>query len=477
MITHLYRFRPVERLLGGELAHQQIYFAKPEKLNDPMEGFRDIYWRGDAIVWSNLLRHFVLCVERAFSLFMILGEEQPLTWDVIPVFNHGDTSFTPQQKEKQEEILDAFFAEDCVSHYVGALASRAQPVRRAELSAHLRFLHPLTILLVQECYRRHGLVKTEPVPPDMLDRLRDGIKEGTKAIDAIRILEEESGAQAEFKTDMFYTAQLGTLVELDLIHLYNGTINPKDKNRNLVFVTFCDEFVHKIETLVYPPWYTACFMEECRNSSVWGNYGHNHTAACLKFKVKDVNGRPCLPLYRIAGLGSGGPTKHHVDHEFHPVTYENQHLPVDFFGSLGRLPIPVLSQYWYGDRKGNFSRCGDAILKNQEAWRKVYWEAFQHAITRKLTDWHHEREHRLLLTGEMDFQRDEDRTVTYDFEYLDGIIFGLKTPSDTKLELFKIVEEKCRAHNRTDFKFYQAYYARATGTIEHAELSFLKFEF
>lgn len=44
-------------------------------------------------------------------------------------------------------------------------------------------------------------------------------------------------------------------------------------------------------------------------------------------------------------------------------------------------------------------------------------------------------------TGEMDFSSDEDRTATYDFNDLDGIIFGIKTPSDTKLELFKIIEE------------------------------------
>lgn len=477
MVTHLYRFRPLARLLGGELRDQQIYFAKPETLNDPMEGFRDVYWRGDAIVWANLLRHFVLCVERAFSLFMILGEEQPLTWEMIPVYSHGDTSFTPHQKLKHDEILDAFFAEDCISRYIIALASRVQPVRRAELSAHLRYIHPLAILFIQECYRRHGFVKTPPVPADLLDRLRNGIKEGTTAIDAIRRMEEEAGEQAEFKTDMFYSAQLGTLVELDLIHLHNGAINPHEKNRNFVFVGFCDEFVNKIETLVYPPWYTACFMEECRCSSVWGNYGHNHTAACLKFKTKDINGRPHLPLYRVAAIGSGGRTKHHVDHQFHPITYENEHLPVDFFGSLGRLPIPVLNQYWYGDRKGNFSHHGDAILKDQNSWRKGYWDAFQHSITHKLKDWRHEREFRLLLTGEMDFRSEEDRTVTYDFDYLEGIIFGIKTPSDAKLEIFKIIEQKCRSAGRTDFKFYQAFYARATGTIEHAELRFLKFKF
>jgi hypothetical protein len=39
--THLYRFRPLKRLLDeNELLNQDIFFAEPETLNDPMEGWR-----------------------------------------------------------------------------------------------------------------------------------------------------------------------------------------------------------------------------------------------------------------------------------------------------------------------------------------------------------------------------------------------------------------------------------------------------
>ena len=45
-----YRFRSMKYLLGEkyqELERRSIYFANPDKLNDPMEGFRDIVWDGD----------------------------------------------------------------------------------------------------------------------------------------------------------------------------------------------------------------------------------------------------------------------------------------------------------------------------------------------------------------------------------------------------------------------------------------------
>jgi hypothetical protein len=63
---HFWRFRPARAVLGpydeskgqfDELEKQEIYFSSPAELNDAMEGFKDIFWHGDEIVWRNLLRH------------------------------------------------------------------------------------------------------------------------------------------------------------------------------------------------------------------------------------------------------------------------------------------------------------------------------------------------------------------------------------------------------------------------------------
>jgi hypothetical protein len=52
MTELLYRFRKTDKLLGEfqELENQEIYFASPEQLNDPLEGFKDLYWKGDDIL-------------------------------------------------------------------------------------------------------------------------------------------------------------------------------------------------------------------------------------------------------------------------------------------------------------------------------------------------------------------------------------------------------------------------------------------
>ena len=71
---NVYRFRSMEYLLGEEyqeLEKQAIYFASPDQLNDPMEGLRDIVWRGDRIVWTNFLKHYIYCLVVCYFLYTI----------------------------------------------------------------------------------------------------------------------------------------------------------------------------------------------------------------------------------------------------------------------------------------------------------------------------------------------------------------------------------------------------------------------
>jgi hypothetical protein len=78
MPEYLYRFRSIEKLLNEpyqEVESQEIYFSRPDELNDPLEGFKDIFWRGDHIVWRNLFRHYLLNLMLTTSLSEISGKE------------------------------------------------------------------------------------------------------------------------------------------------------------------------------------------------------------------------------------------------------------------------------------------------------------------------------------------------------------------------------------------------------------------
>ena len=85
----------------------------------------------------------------------------------------------------------------------------------------------------------------------------------------------------------------------------------------------------------------------------------------------------------------------------------------------------------------------------------------------------YEQEYRLILGKEIRTQTvhgKKSRTLTYDFNSLKGIIFGIKTSDEHRLSIIKIIQEKCEKHKRTDFKFFQAYYSPETGDIRKHEL-------
>lgn len=58
-----YRFRKTQNIFDfKELENQEIYFASNKELNDPMEGFKNLVFNGDKIVWRNLLNTiFYVC--------------------------------------------------------------------------------------------------------------------------------------------------------------------------------------------------------------------------------------------------------------------------------------------------------------------------------------------------------------------------------------------------------------------------------
>ena len=82
----------------------------------------------------------------------------------------------------------------------------------------------------------------------------------------------------------------------------------------------------------------------------------------------------------------------------------------------------------------------------------------------------------VLHSNLFDLSKKEDRKLKYDFNDLDGIIFGIKTSASDKFKILKVIDEKCRRSNRNDFKFYQAYYSRKENCIKYAQMPLLKFD-
>lgn len=162
-----YRFRSTDRLLAGkqELSKQTIFFAHPESLNDPMEGYREIYWHGDEIAWKNLFRHYLLCLERLCLLAILCDEDQSLSPKDIPIHVSMDDFPTPEAKKYFSEIAERFFNNEYIILLLEAILTRTTPTRRDELTFYLSSVHPLAIELILEKHEDLKMIPRELKKP------------------------------------------------------------------------------------------------------------------------------------------------------------------------------------------------------------------------------------------------------------------------------------------------------------------------
>ena len=78
-----------------------------------------------------------------------------------------------------------------------------------------------------------------------------------------------------------------TDLQMKLIQMSNGKYEKNSENANLLFFDYPDAYLKEIERLMFPSWYSASFMSECSNSSVWGHYAEGHRGLCLVFECKE----------------------------------------------------------------------------------------------------------------------------------------------------------------------------------------------
>ncbi len=265
--------------------------------------------------------------------------------------------------------------------------------------------------------------------------------------------------------------------EIDLKRNYRALPQPAFKVIDFLLRSFPDGYISALQRLIHPSWYTASFVTNPTNASMWGVYGDAHRGICLKFQSSlNSEGHAELDLYRVNSWRSDGnrteAMRAYVKHAFYKVDYSVEYPEIDFFRSLGRLPMYKLSGFWYQGEEGKTSSCAPAIFSDQEAWRKNYWVDFQSGLNKKTLEWEHEQEHRLVLSSNIDDFTDlNSRKLQYKFEDLTGIVFGARTSLEDKLKIMRIVENECRDEGRTNFEFFQAQFVRKSRGFQLVRLN------
>ena len=459
----VYRFRSMDALLDKhhELENQTIYFASPEELNDPMEGFRDIVWRGDKIVWERFFKHYVYCLHATYFQFRLVGPFVQLNADRIPILGRWDGLPAPLQR-MFNEIWGRFLDLPKISEFIVALSNTDRKIRYRELRLYLDPIHSAIIDEIEEvCPANEHMSETT------IHYTTDGLPTVGQRLESIlTAMAQLDEDQDEEKTNAVLSVIEGmnraTRIELQLSDAIPTEI--LRQNIQLVLCDFPNIYLKEIENLLWFNWRTACFMTHYHNSSAWGHYAAGHKGACLIFESAERDGSHQLELRESADIPA---------RKFREVVYGGKLNEVDFFRSIGRSTVEQLRELWYTDTEGNISECaahlprdGEIDNENTIAWRKQYWGSFYRDITSKTKDWKYEQEWRLILDDRSGgFDEEKGCKLTYDFNSLKGIIFGIGASDEDISRVVKIIQKKCKKHERTDFKFYQAEYSPETGDI------------
>ncbi len=476
-----YRFRSVDALLGEhkELENQEIYFCPHDQLNDPMEGYTDLFWQGDEIVWRNLLKHYIACLTQSVLAAFIMGKDYDARLARNFVFTTPSTLPTEQLKGIHRHVCDAFFGMQNLADLPAMLARRTSALRREEAEFCLRAVHGLALKCVMTILRKEGglppVNETPPVSPfteqDVLENL-------------FKVLNGLKEHPVESKPEMLaalFGASAHVNRQMDLIR-YLGVTDDLSRAWHAILYAFPEHYVDSLRDLVYFNWYAACFVADPTHAAMWGHYGDGHKGICLKFRAEEREGQPpVLKLHGITGRQGGpngeGPIYGDIQLPFERITYTDKLPEVDFFRSIGRIPEPVLKSQWYSDEQGNGSACAEDVFGNMSDWHQSYWASFRQLTFTKLRDWRYEDEYRLTLMSALDsFSEAKDRKLKYRFSDLEGIIFGIRTPLAEKARIIDIVAAKCKAEGRKSFAFSQAVYAAHNGKIEAHPLDLIQFE-
>jgi hypothetical protein len=476
MEQSVYRFRSTLALLDNyhELENQEIYFASLPELNDPLEGFKDLFWKADVIAWRNFLRHYLLCLMRAVLVVLELGPDYRLTAEGLSILN-TEEELPTAQRETFHAICAKFFGDGELADLPALLAARDSPIRRSELLSLLWPVHFRVLKLVFTT-----LSPSQPLHPiDEFFRARQEdqlrLRQSFAELNRLDKVHKDSGDITEQVASRVVSAITQTI----FIREYTGASQAHGAAWNAIASSFPELYLNALEQLLYFDWYTACFVADPTQAAMWGNYGDGHRGVCLKFKTSSLaSGKPTLALRHIVGLfgaASGiSPVYDFRPLELHEVQYRDRYSEIDFFRSLGRLSHPQLA-FWFTGANGAISATGLELLQETKDWRHAYWESFDNAITTKLTDWRHEREYRITLHSTTANLSDPgSRKLRYRFNDLEGIIFGMKTSTQDKLSIVRIIQDKCKQEGRKHFEIHQTYYSRRTGRIATTPWDLLK---
>lgn len=414
-----YRLRSIEKILKfEELKKQEIYFASLDELNDPMENSRNLVFSGEKEKWEGLFILYVLFLEWAYIKLDETGGE----YDVLNNLDNMRKWVERGTTTKFSCQVYKDFIEEC-DVVIDKIATRTTPVGKDEL---LFYLEHLFLIILKIMHKHYNPCCFDSLPY----QFNTIIEKITKKIDEIEEFVKNKNDEQDYQECLGRILDKNDPKTRPMYLNFNPLENMLMSADNAFALPHCPYFyLLNLEYILYLESYVACFMKEAHDSSVWAHYADGHKGVCLIFETKNQS----LTLNQ---------NNKSIEAYLGKVEYDNPYQTINVLELM------------------------------KEKISKEEREKLHNGLFIKMKDWKKEQEYRIILSkNPEDKTNKENRKVTYNFKDLDGIVFGIRTSLQDKIDIINIIKEKCIKEKRENFNFYQAYYCQASNQIEHLPLN------
>lgn len=444
----LYRYRTIASALK-ELDNGAFYFAEPRELNDPIEGYAKIFWRGDKPAWQGLLKNFVCSLFYNLQIHLLMKGNSDSAAQENFLSDLQNKSLLSNLRQFENSPLGKIFGELGEKFLSEEITRKVVDFYGGSVKCYGRemefILRTVTDAAFKICV---GKCKT-------LGLIRDDFDE-----DFFDVAYEISFDDLKTVTDAERKRKIDEPENLNCDLMEGGLLALKINNRaadvnfgfkqNMLWLRFIfpRTYLECLKEIMYPNGYVVCFSDTPTNSAMWGNYADNHRGVCFVYETENFDGREVMN-FAAKTL------------EVKPVKYTARVIEKNFFEALCHLKLLSAEDWLTG--------CGGVKSKLLTAESGAgYDDDYREKFYRKLKDWNYEREYRIFLPDKFySYGNRFARQLKYDPDELRGIIFGIRTTLDDKLELIqKLVRLR---KSLRDFDFYRAEYDDETQIISVRE--------
>lgn len=456
-----YRLRNTKRAIE-ELEGQYFYFSRPDKLNDPMEWYVNMFWSGDIVVWKNLFRHYLLCLDFCMIQYRLNLPVKNVYEFVLSI--HKSAYFESRQKFL-DSVIDKIFSDDDFLYLIHNIALRSTKVYDYELRFYLDTFKDFAISTLIDMYN-----SAKPHPSQesvLLARFRKTCEALKKNNYFETINRDDSNTVPMNKQAHSVFIGMDAINEFSVMSLYDDA-DALEHRINISLTTFSNQYIKAIKQLLFPNWSIVSFMREVTNPVVWGHYADGHRGVCMIFESNGIGSEEWVQVWKpVSYAAGGGYTYEYRNLAIQDVNYVTDLPEIDFFLNIGMVTLPQLMESWY-TFKGETSHFADSVnAGNRTSRHHEQWDAFRQKTLSKLRAWDYEHESRLIYTDLFKPLEDDERKVKFHISHLKGVILGLDTALTDKLRIRKVLQEKCNNENLLPIKIYQAFYDHQTSTIKH----------